>query len=667
MTFSGSKLKLALAVGALLILLFSYHYYSNWRAQRQFAEAAQEAKELPHRQILAQLEDLRLHGTSLPPCPLIFPLLDSKGRVTPLGSYLSYFGMKQASYLPQSVLSLPNLDQTFRDFDLFNSHRSAADVYKTQLPFRFQTKDFGEGTWKKTFTGWKIHLRFWGTEPEKTYDHLFAKGDLHNAPSWIAQSLQDYLGFKPSADQAAFLSQPIFPQDADLLRTANLQIYFNHGGERLVTHWQDILIQNPNQPDLAGVWMTIQDERENRFHPEIMKAILAKQPLSSFASKELAEEYFEAGRYADALPLFFSLLKSDDDNSSLYAWTVSCLEGLEEWDVAVQLTRHWTQKYPENPEAWMALAVHLRNESQKATDPAACASLIAEGYAAAQKACDLSPQDARTRINLIGVEGEAHEPQTILEASFQKAVSLDPTSDKPYQAYLSTLNATGLVDAQAAWDFVKQNAPEHPTLLIDQADQSLRASTPSQTLDNLKNSGEEADLEKAYRTRLTIHPADLALWKDYFSWTDLTGATAQALDFAKTLAAGHEELKALAPTLTLMVYDKPGADAKAVSQISGAYQSLLALDDQDWNRWNAYAKFCVENHLDEEAKKAITAIGDNWDESVWPQADLDKARVDLGLDPIPAPPGGLSVVSPTASTFLTPVSPSASAIPKANP
>jgi hypothetical protein len=254
-----------------------------------------------------------------------------------------------------------------------------------------------------------------------------------------------------------------------------------------------------------------------------------------------------------------------------------------------------------------------------------------------------------------------------LEASFQKAVSLDPAGDKPYETYLSILNSAGLVDAQAAWDFVKQNAPEHPALLIHQADETLRDPTSAETLANLKNSGEEADLQKAYRARLTIHPTDLDLWKDYLSWTNLTGTTPKTLAFAKTLAAGRVELKALAPTLTLMVYDKPGADAKAVSQISGAYQSLLALEDQDWNRWNLYAKFCVENHFDEDAKKAITAIGDNWDESVWPRADFDKARVDLGLDPIPAPPGGLAVVSPTAPTSPTPASQTATAVPTAYP
>ena len=140
---------------------------------------------------------------------------------------------------------------------------------------------------------------------------------------------------------------------------------------------------------------------------------------------------------------------------------------------------------------------------------------------------------------------------------------------------------------------------------------------------------------------------DLDLWKDCLSWTNLTGATPKTLAFAKTLTAGHSELKALVPTLTLMVYDKPGADAKAVSRISAAYQSLLALDNQDWNRWNTYSKFCVDNHLDEEAKKAITTIGDNWDESVWPRADFDKARVDLGLDPIPPAPDAAMAASPT--------------------
>lgn len=109
MTLSGTKLKLAIAAGALLILLFDYHYYSHWWAQRQSAKTALDAKERPHREILAQMEDIKLHGATLPPCPLIFPLLDSKGRVTPLGSYLSYWAMDQAAYLPEMAFSVPNL------------------------------------------------------------------------------------------------------------------------------------------------------------------------------------------------------------------------------------------------------------------------------------------------------------------------------------------------------------------------------------------------------------------------------------------------------------------------------------------------------------------------------------------------------------------------------
>ncbi|HVM31846.1 MAG TPA: hypothetical protein VMU88_01830, partial [bacterium] len=353
------RMGLGVAAGLALLLVLDYRFYSHWFAQRQAAQAALEAKERPHREILAQLEDLKLHGASLPPCPLVFPLLDSKGRVTPLGSYLSYLGMRQAAYQPQSVLSLPNLDQAFRDFDLFNPRRAASEAYKTQLPFRFQTKDFAEGTWKKTFTGWKLHLRFGGSQAEKTYDQSFAKGDLHDAPGWMALCLLDYLGLKPAADPSAFLNRPFFTQDADLLRAADLEIDFHHGGEALVPHWEDLLTPNPDQAVLAGAWMGIQDQREGRFHPELLEAFLKKQPLSSWASQQLAEEYFEAGRYADALPLFFTLLKNNDNNGPLYAWTEVCLERMGEREAAVQLSRTWAQKHPENPEAWMTLSLGL--------------------------------------------------------------------------------------------------------------------------------------------------------------------------------------------------------------------------------------------------------------------------------------------------------------------
>jgi hypothetical protein len=136
------------------------------------------------------------------------------------------------------------------------------------------------------------------------------------------------------------------------------------------------------------------------------------------------------------------------------------------------------------------------------------------------------------------------------------------------------------------------------------------------------------------------------------------------------------ELITLPPSLVLLSWETDSQDQtteaqkqavltspKAVSQMLAAYQILLALDDTNWNLWNQTAKCCVENHLDAEAKKAMDTIGDNFDESVWPRQDFDKARVALGLDPIPPQPIS-TTLSPQTTSAVTdtnvPIPPTAS-------
>jgi tetratricopeptide (TPR) repeat protein len=653
------KFKRTLILAAVLgsLLLLDCYYYSNWWFSRKNPSASPPAPKLSAQQSQIQIDDLKLHGTALPACPLLFPLLDSKGQITPLGSYLSYFGMKQAAYLPQAILSLPDLDQVFGGFDLFGAESSVDTFYKDQLPYQFQTQDFAEGTWKKTYQGWKIHLRFWGTKPEKIYNQSFAKGALHNAPGWIAACLQDYIGFKPSADQASLLAQPVFNDDADLLRAANLETLFNHGGARLIPHWQDILAKNPDQSEVLRRWMEILDSRENRFHPELMEALLKKQPTCGLASQSLAAEYLKAGRFSDALPLFFSLLKNDDNNNALYAGTLDCLENLGDWEDAVQLNRNWTQKYPQNPEGWMALGLTLVKDTDyflkkeaSVTDSAAPVTTVSpditEAFAAAQKASQLSPGDVRVWTLLMATGYNARQSQTLLDSYLQKAILLDPADDTPFEAHLTNLETQGMVDVQDAWNFARQNAAQHPFLFYNLASFELSSTSPAQTLDNLKKFKETAALEQAYRDDLKRDPGNLDLWREYLKWTDLAATTPKALAFAQTLVAGHLELKTLPPTLVLLSWEAASANQnpqagkpKAVSQIAEADQALLVQDGGNWRVWNEYAKLCVENHLDAEAKKAMDAIGDNCDTSVWPQQDFDKARVALGLDPIPPQPG----------------------------
>jgi hypothetical protein len=81
---------------------------------------------------------LRQRSREMAPCPLLFPLPDKDQRVTPVGSYLSYLGMKRASYLPETVFRIPNIGEVFQSLELFTAGpRPMHAMFRQELPYRF--------------------------------------------------------------------------------------------------------------------------------------------------------------------------------------------------------------------------------------------------------------------------------------------------------------------------------------------------------------------------------------------------------------------------------------------------------------------------------------------------------------------------------------------------
>lgn len=205
------------AVGTIAILggggylLNVYEQYVNQQKAQARKIQEHELQQMQLRKALqAKVEDIRVNGTSLPPCPLLYPLLNEKGKATPLGAFLSLYAMCQATYLPQSVFQLPDVPLVFDDFDLFKAKETAPSVYRDQFPYYFGSKEFGEGTLKKTRNGYRIKLRFWGGRPAKKYQKDFKKKDLNKAPGWMAACLQSFAGFIPTTERPACRDLPVF-------------------------------------------------------------------------------------------------------------------------------------------------------------------------------------------------------------------------------------------------------------------------------------------------------------------------------------------------------------------------------------------------------------------------------------------------------------------------
>lgn len=214
---------LALA-GALAIFVGVAYFAANLWVENRNAKAQleQQKKAMEDTQRVAALKAKQ--DAAMPRCPLIFPLLDKSKKVTPLGSYLSYLAMQRFSYLPQAAFKLPDTWSLFNEQKLFgNDPKAVAKTYQDSLASHFDTQDRGEGQWVKTGSGYKLSLRFWGSKPEKKYQKTFGPKGLHLAPDWIVSCAQDWIGYQPNKDQAAYLANPLYANDDDLKRGVYLE------------------------------------------------------------------------------------------------------------------------------------------------------------------------------------------------------------------------------------------------------------------------------------------------------------------------------------------------------------------------------------------------------------------------------------------------------------
>ena len=353
----GLKLAFAIVLG----LTVPVGYFVVWPAYQE-KKAEKEAVRLKalniqrvHDAMFARIDALQ-GSRALPPCPMIYPLLDAQGRVTPLGSYLSYFAMKQASYLPQTAFKIPNAGEIYNEFDLFTEGGPKQEAYLKQLPHYFgNAKDIGEGNIRAVGMGHLIQLRFWGTHPERKYAKTFPKGKLHLAMGWMAACLQDYAGFQPTQAQAAYRDKPIYVNDADLLRGARLETLFRNGGRQLIQGWDKILAKNPDNPYLFDRWLAVLDDRSDTDHLGLIRDFAAKDPSNTFSKLDLAYQCYEAEQYDEGVSVCFQELARDNDDPDWWDLAAKCLWAKNDYEETIRLLKTWTELHPDNQEAWLGL------------------------------------------------------------------------------------------------------------------------------------------------------------------------------------------------------------------------------------------------------------------------------------------------------------------------
>jgi hypothetical protein len=654
----GSFFVFALVVGSYIYNLFD-NYLAKQEAARKKAMERFETQIKMRRVMQQKIEDLRVHGTSLPPCPLLYPILNEKGKVTPLGSYLSAFAMRQATYLPQSVFQLPDTPIEFNQFDLFEPWDLSKSTYRAQLPYNFDTKDFGEGTLKKTVNGYKITLRFWGTHPGKKYQKAFKKKDLHLSIGWMANCLQDYVGFKPTSDEIQIMSQPIFQDDKDLIRAAAVESFFRNGGERLVLGWDKILSKNPENPYLITRKRAILESLDGRNYLNLFEPLVLKHPNGSYYKYITSMVYTQSKKYDEAIDLVFSELKRDDNNSIWYKDAIRVLEAKDDWIDAYQLLKNWTQKYPDNSNALLEMADFMkdwawdiRGSGMANTVPKKAWPIfqkrIDEGYSCIQKAMQLTPDYWLTWANGLEYGRGASLNPGIVSDYFQKTIELNPADSSAYDDYLEYLKPKWFGSEEEMMNFANRYASDRPYLLVDAAEEELSSANSSDGADTLSPEVRKAFLnspywpifEKNMQLNLKQSPYYLSGWETYLTYAEITGKLDDVYKLAKEVVKKNPELAAL-PSALINQYHIAHYGNLDDNHLKSAYwlgqdtlketvKEALEMEKLDPDNWYwANKAICYQIHTSQvdAAIKSYKLVGEeHWDPNICEKSDWETVK-----------------------------------------
>jgi hypothetical protein len=624
-------------------------------------QKAAEEKERPHKEIQEWITQLRDKGAELPGCPLVFPLLNEKKKITPMGSYLSYLAMKRAAYLPEMVYRLPNAGEIFNDFALFDpENKPVQRVYRQELPFRFMAKDFGEGTYKKTSKGYQVSLRFWGTKPEKKFKKVFSKKDLHVIPNWMAECLHRWKGLELDQDQKTYLAKPTFPNDADFKIGVNTEKLIRTL-PRAVCGWDKILADNPDNSFLFDHWLAILDNRESESHVALSQACFLKAPQDFFYRADYENELIIGKNYEMVLKLIFEDLMKDGNNSF---WYDTAVKVLEEWDYypeAIQLVQTWCDKHPDNQEAWMKLRDVYKDYAWEARGSGFANTVTREGWElmqermvkaveAANRAAAVAPSDCRVWSHLLGLGTGAQFKPEVMQGYFEKVLALNPYYYTPYQTYLNYLTPKWFGNEEVEWAFVHKYGDLFPLLGFQASSDSFWDKRDAKTIaekeqqykqfaNNVKNSVHLEDFEKYMEKYLRDNPSDSFNVDYYYYCMDRIGQNQRALSFIKNIVPDIPEWKALYPYLVISAihaeesWQVTPADREAlenrpdVVRLTGeTLKELVEMDPVNWAVWNQLAQFDIKQSRFSDAQKCFEVIGDHRVDIVWSSADFYKAK-----------------------------------------
>lgn len=603
-------------------------------------------------------------GKTLPPCPLVFPLLDGKGKVNSLGSYLSYVAMKKASYIPNSILSIPNAGQMFNQYHLFKPEAGDPGRYKEQLPYSFNTENVVGGQLVKNRSGHKITLNFSGPNLKPgTYSSQFNTGSLHQAPAWMASRIHEWMGLDLDSDQSNYVNDTMFDFDADLQRAASVEWAFRSAPE-LVTGWEGILERNGNNPLLIDRWLAINDRRAWASYLGEAEKYLETEPRSTTLKISVVSRQITHGQYSNALNIIWPELRRDELNPEWYTRALTCLRSMGYWEEAKDLLITLHTKHPKNTGICLSLASLLRDYAWVARGTSYAkdvskkagklfANRIEEGLEYALLASELSPKRVKTWNVLLwyGISRGWNLRQQ--EDYFQKVLELDPNYSWAYFNYVEYLQPKWYGEPGQSLRFAEKYGDQFPLLLtraylaemrvfLDKRGGERTSDFKLRLRQVVRSSPFQEKYVEAFKRYLENNPTDLSNWMDFNNWLNVMDKRSEVLPFAEQVCQGSKEMQLLYPyiRLALLVGERSELDndvqRKAFDENpvkllvkANAYERISELDPLNWTSWNRQAMIWTRLGRRVKARKAFGHMAGHWDKSVWSKAIFNKTKAEV--------------------------------------
>ncbi len=535
----------------------------------------------PYSSVSGRIEELRSSSTALNPCPLIFPLLDGNNSLNPIGSYISLIAMVKASNAPDAALSLPAAGYLFDNIRLFDPRRfPIQETYKRELPIRFRTRDYAEGSWSKSGNGYRIKIRFYGTKGGKTYTGDFKQGALHNVPDWIAACAWEWLEIKPGKKQADYLAAPVFTNEGAFIKAARTEYILRRAPE-LAAGMEKMAAENPGNPFIESRYLWVLKARKDPAYGTLMENVISTQKGNPMFRDDIIRYLSDSGRYEEAAMFVLNALMKDDNNPALYNRALDVLKKWKYGEGARDLAGVWCEKHADNQDAWIALSAayndwawELRGTGYASTIPKDALGeinkRINEGAKAAALAVKRAPQDGWAWNNLlitfVGMEIKKPEMTKI----FQKSISLNPYDPAAYIDMNIYLQPKWHGSEGEVRDFYMKYRDACPRLIYEIARDEFcqcreKGSNPKEKRDSYANVIRGSKYLDEYKNTMPVYlqsnPLDMEAWAAYFHAMSIIGLRKEAIEKAgKIIPADSPNLDALYPTLVLLALrdDKSG-------------------------------------------------------------------------------------------------------------